>query len=177
MDRDDFSTVLDMYGADLALWPDDQAAAARSLLARDGHAQRLFEQAKALDAALSEALSPASITPSADFMAALAARAAAEPQGENPASRPADNWLQRLLASNFLARGFLARGFLAGLDLRPAQLSGAVASLLLCAMLGAAFGSSSLGGQLLQPGTDLTAEMVMFDDPLLMGGDDFLEWE
>jgi len=47
-----FAELLDAYGAGVDRWPPAQSAAARELLAQNGQAQRLLEQAQALDTLL-----------------------------------------------------------------------------------------------------------------------------
>ncbi len=65
-------TLLDAYGGDLRRWPEPARSTAEALIARDGAARLLFNQALALDALLDEA---SAIAPSPALKARLIARA------------------------------------------------------------------------------------------------------
>ncbi|MSO69240.1 MAG: hypothetical protein EXQ98_03025 [Alphaproteobacteria bacterium] len=65
-------TLLDAYGGDLRRWPEPARSTAEALIARDGAARQLFNQALALDALLDEASAPA---PSHALKARLIVRA------------------------------------------------------------------------------------------------------
>jgi hypothetical protein len=58
MTRDDFERSLLLYGADLARWPVDEAAAARSLMESDDAARALHDEINALDTTLRTAVAP-----------------------------------------------------------------------------------------------------------------------
>ena len=56
MTESDFEDLLDRHGADIALWPADQAHAANLLLARSAEARALREQAQNVETLLADAL-------------------------------------------------------------------------------------------------------------------------
>jgi len=71
---EEFETLADIHGGDLLAWPADVRAAAERLLAESEDAQRIFDEAAALDGLLSD--DPA-LAPSASLTARVLADAAA----------------------------------------------------------------------------------------------------
>jgi anti-sigma factor RsiW len=114
-----FEALLDLHGADLARFPEEERAAAAALLAADPRAQRLHAQALALEAGLSGMAEP---EPSAALRRAVAEIPLRHPQPAAGAApllplRWRSAWALVASAALMVALGALSGSMTRGVDL------------------------------------------------------------
>jgi len=117
MTLDEFESNLDRYGADLARWPPEFTARARSLIADSSVARSLLVECRALAALLDDALPAASLSTGAVRSRILAAI-------EDETAKPTFAWLRfgpRLLRPVAIAMAIipLALGYAIGVGYQP----------------------------------------------------------
>jgi len=113
---------LDRWGADLAAWPDQAAAAeARRMIDRDPIARAHWAEARALDGLLDTAAVP---EPSADLADRILAKAVATPPPDNVVSLAGAGRRRRLGWPSLALAASLVMGLVVGVGVSPDTFDG-----------------------------------------------------